>query len=65
MGLRIEPVIKQNISGNLKKYATLMGRKMSPRYSQVMMVSGYSSLAAVNKPSLESRRFELTDYTCE
>ena len=42
-----------------------MGRKMSRRYSQVMMVSGYSSLTAVNQPSLESRIFELTDYECE
>ena len=33
---------------NLKKYVTLMGKKMSPRYSQVMKVSGYSSLTAVN-----------------
>ena len=34
---------------------------MSPRYSQVMMVSECSSLTAVNYPSLEWRIFELTD----
>ena len=42
-----------------------MDRKMSLRYSQVMMVSVYSSLTAVNQPSLEWRIFELTDYECE
>ena len=31
-----------------KKYATSVGRKMTPRYSQVMMVSGCSTLTAVN-----------------
>ena len=31
-----------------KKYVTSIGTKMSPRYSQVMMVSGCSSLTAVN-----------------
>ena len=50
---------------NLKEYVTLMGRKMSQRYSEVMMVSGYSSLTAVNYPSLESQIFELTDYKCK
>ena len=48
-----------------KLWATSMDRKMSPRYSQVMMVSVYSSLTAVNYPSLEWRIFELTDYECE
>ena len=31
-----------------KLSVTSMDRKMSPRYSQVMMVSVYSSLTAVN-----------------
>ena len=31
-----------------KLWVTSMDRKMSPRYSQVMMVSVYSSLTAVN-----------------
>ena len=39
-----------------------MGRKMSLRYSQMMMVSGCSSLTAVNKPSLEWRIFESTNW---
>ena len=42
-----------------------MDRKMSPRYSQEMMVSVYSSLTAVKQPSLEWRIFELTDYECK
>ena len=33
---------------NFKHYVTSMDRKMSPRYTQVMMVSVYSSLTAVN-----------------
>ena len=33
---------------NFKHYVTSMDRKMSPRYTQVMMVSAYSSLTAVN-----------------
>ena len=33
---------------NLKNYVTSMDRKMSPRYNQVVMVSVYSSLTAVN-----------------
>ena len=36
------------ISAELKKYMTSMGRKISPPYSQVMMVSGCFSLTAVN-----------------
>ena len=48
-----------------KLWVTSMDRTMSPRYSQVMMVSVYSSLTAVNLPSLEWRIFELTDYECE
>ena len=39
-----------------------MDRRMSPRYSQVIMVSVNSSLTAVNQPSLEWRIFELTYY---
>ena len=31
-----------------KLWVTSIDRKMSPRYSQVMMVSVYSSLTAVN-----------------
>ena len=31
-----------------KKYSTLMGRHLSPRYGQVILVSGYSVLTAVN-----------------
>ena len=33
---------------NFKKYSTSMGRYLSPRYSQVIMVSGYPVLTAVN-----------------
>ena len=46
---------------NFKKYVTLIGRKVHPRYSKVMVVSGCSSLIAVNSPWLEWRIFELTD----
>ena len=31
-----------------KKYSTLMGRNLSPRYGQVILVSGYPVLTAVN-----------------
>ena len=50
---------------NFKHYVTSMNRKISLRYTQVMMVSVYSSLTAVNEPSLKWRIFELTDYECE
>ena len=33
---------------NFKHYVTSMDRQMSPRYTQVIMVSPYSSLTAVN-----------------
>ena len=35
---------------NFKKYSTLMGRHLSPRYGQVILVSGYPVLTAVNWP---------------
>ena len=31
-----------------KKHSTLMGRHLSPRYGQVILVSGYPVLTAVN-----------------
>ena len=38
-----------NVSSvNFKKYSTSMGRYLSPRYGQVIMVSGYPVLTAVN-----------------
>ena len=42
-GFELRPWSNKISAENLKKYVTLMGRKMSPRYSQVMMVSRYSS----------------------
>ena len=33
---------------NLKKYLTSMGQHLSPRYGQVILVSGYPVLTAVN-----------------
>ena len=33
---------------NFKKYLTSMGRHLSPRYGQVILVSGYPVLTAVN-----------------
>ena len=33
---------------NFKKYSSLMGRHLSPRYGQVILVSGYPVLTAVN-----------------
>ena len=42
-----------------------MDKKMSPRYTQVMIVSVYSSLTAVNQASLEWRILEITDYECD
>ena len=33
---------------NFKKYSTSMGRHLSPRYGQVILVSGYPVLTAVN-----------------
>ena len=33
---------------NFKKYSTSMGRHLSPRYGQVILVSGYLVLTAVN-----------------
>ena len=35
-------------ANNFKKYSTSMGRHLSPRYGQVILVSGYPVLAAVN-----------------
>ena len=34
---------------NFKKYSSCMGRPLSPRYSQVILVSGYLVLTAVNE----------------
>ena len=33
---------------NLKKYSTSMGQHLSPRYSQVILVKGYSVLTALS-----------------
>ena len=33
---------------NLKKYSTLMGRHLSPRYGEVILINGYPVLTAVN-----------------
>ena len=35
-------------AGNFKKHSTSMGRHLSPRYGQVILVSGYPVLTAVN-----------------
>ena len=35
-------------ANNFKKYSTLMGRYLSSRYGQVILVSGYPVLTAVN-----------------
>ena len=35
-------------AANFKKYLTSMGRHLSPRYGQLMLVSGYPVLTAVN-----------------
>ena len=47
-GFELSPCSNKISEENFKKYVTSMGRIMSPRYSQVMMVSGYSSLTAIN-----------------
>ena len=39
---------KMDRCSNFKHYVTSMDRQMSPQYTQVMMVSVYSSLTAVN-----------------
>jgi len=46
--IELGPWLKKYQRETLQKYATSMGRKMSPRCSQVMMASGCSSLKAVN-----------------
>ena len=47
-GFQLSPWSNKISAQNFKHYVTSMDRKMSPRYTQVMMVSGYSSLTAVN-----------------
>ena len=47
-GFELSPWSNKISAENFKNYVTSMDRKMSPRYSQVMMVSVYSSLTAVN-----------------
>ena len=46
---KLEPAKTNKLSAdNFKKYSTLMGRHLSPRYGQVRLVSGYPVLTAVN-----------------
>ena len=47
-GFQLSPWSNKISAQNFKHYVTSMDRKMSPRYTQVMMVSVYSSLTAVN-----------------
>ena len=47
-GFELSPWSNKIQAENFKNYVTSMDRKMSPRYSQVMIVSVYSSLTAVN-----------------
>ena len=47
-GFELSPSSNKISAQNFKQYVTLMDRKMSPQYTQVMMVSVYSSLTAVN-----------------
>ena len=47
-GFELSPWSNKISAQNFKHYVTSMDRKMSPRYTQVMMVSVYSSLTAVN-----------------
>ena len=47
-GFELSPWSNKISAENFKNYVTSMDRKMSPRYSQVMIVSVYSSLTAVN-----------------
>ena len=47
-GFELSPWSTKISAENFKNYVTSMDRKMSPRYSQVMIVSVYSSLIAVN-----------------
>ena len=64
-GFELSPWSNKISAQNFKHYVTSIDRKMSPRSTQVMMVRVFSSLTAVNKPLLEWRIFELTDYECE
>ena len=47
-GFELSPWSNKISAENFKDYLTSMDRKMSPRYSQMMMVSVYSSLIALN-----------------
>ena len=47
-GFELSPWSNKTSAQNFKHYVTSMDRKMSPRYTQVMMVRVYSSLTAVN-----------------
>ena len=47
-GFELSPWSNKISAQNFKHYVTSMDRKKSPRYTQVMMVSVYSSLTAVN-----------------
>ena len=47
-GFELSPWSHKISATNFKNYVTSMDRKMSPWYSQVMMVSVYSRLTAVN-----------------
>ena len=47
-GFELSPRSNKMSAENFVNYVTSLGRKMSPRYSQVMIVSVYSSLTAVN-----------------
>ena len=50
--IELEPAITWKLvylsADNFKKYLTSMGRHLSPRYGQVILVSGYPVLTAVN-----------------
>ena len=48
LGFELSPWSNKISAQNFKHYVNSMDRKMSPRYTQVMMVSVYSSLTAVN-----------------
>ena len=47
-GFELSPWSNKISAQNFKNHVTSMDRKMSPRYTQVMIVSVYSSLTAVN-----------------
>ena len=51
-GFELSPWSNKISAPNFKHYVTSMDRKRSPQYTQVMLVSVYSSLTAVNQPSL-------------